>query len=48
MNYKFTYTHKVDRAVEILGYVDANYGRDLDTQRLTSGYVFMLAEGAVS
>ena len=30
------------------GYIDLDYARDLDKQRSTSGYVFMLAGGVVS
>ena len=34
--------------VETVGFVDSDYGSDLDTRRSTTGYVFMLAGGAIS
>ena len=37
---------KRDASVE--GYTDADYARDLDKRRSTSGYIFMFAGGAVS
>ncbi|KAM7502462.1 hypothetical protein LguiB_001366 [Lonicera macranthoides] len=33
---------------ELLGYTDSDYARDADDSRSTSGYVFMLSNGAVS
>lgn len=32
----------------LLGYSDADYAGDLDTRRSTSGYLFMLSNGAVT
>ena len=34
--------------LSVKGYTDLDYGGDLDKWRSTSGYVFMLARGAVS
>ena len=34
--------------IKPVGYVDADFGGDLDTQRSTGGYVFTMAGGAVS
>jgi hypothetical protein len=34
--------------LELSGYVDANYARDIDTRRLTTGYVFTLGGGAIA
>jgi hypothetical protein len=33
--------------LSVVGYVDADYARDLDDRRLTTGYVFTLAEGPI-
>jgi len=38
----------LDRVVDIHGFVDANWARDLDQRRYTSGYVFNLFGGTVS
>jgi hypothetical protein len=37
-----------DKVLEIHGFVDANWDRDLDCRRSTSGYVFNLFSGAIS
>ena len=37
-----------NRLVSIQGYVDANWVRDIDKRRSTSGYVFMENGGAIS
>ena len=33
---------------EIIGYADSDYAGDLATRKSTSGYVFLIADGAVS
>jgi hypothetical protein len=33
---------------EVLGYCDANWGGDLEDRRSTTGFVFMIGEGAIS
>eukprot|EP00253_Pinus_taeda_P016903 PITA_16903 len=38
----------LDRVLDIRGFVDAEWARDLDQRRSTSGYVFNLFRGAVS
>jgi hypothetical protein len=38
---------RLDRVVDIHGFVDANWARDLDHRRSTSGYVFNLFGGAI-
>jgi len=38
----------LDRVLDIHGFVDADWARDLDQRRTTSGYVFNLFGGAVS
>ena len=38
----------LDRVLDIHGFVDADWARDLDQRRSTSGYVFNLFGGAVS
>jgi hypothetical protein len=37
----------LDRVVDIHGFVDADWARDLDRRRSTSGYVFNLIGGAI-
>jgi hypothetical protein len=37
-----------NRVLNVPGFVDANWARDLDRQRSTSGYVFNLFGGEVS
>ena len=48
LDYKLTYSGQPDKDIKPVGFVDADYGGDLDSRRLTSGYVFMMAGGAVS
>ena len=39
---------RLDRVLDIHGFVVADWARDLDQRRSTSGYVFNLFRGAVS
>jgi hypothetical protein len=39
---------RLDKVVDIHGFVDADWARDLDHRRSTSGYVFNLFGGAIS
>eukprot|EP00253_Pinus_taeda_P026809 PITA_26809 len=39
---------RLDRVLDIHGFIDADYAGDLDQRRSTSGYVFNLLGGAVS
>jgi hypothetical protein len=39
---------RLDRVLEIHGFVDAYWARDMDPRRYTSGYVFNLFEGEIS
>ena len=41
-------TYKRSDQLEITGYSDSDFARCLDSLRSTSGYIFMLAGGAVS
>ncbi|KAL3613382.1 hypothetical protein CASFOL_042795 [Castilleja foliolosa] len=41
-------TYKKSDQLEIIGYSDSDYGGCLDTNRSTSGYIFLLAGGAIS
>ena len=38
----------LDRVLDIYGFVDADWARDLDQRRYTSGYVFNLFRGIVN
>ena len=40
--------YKQDDDLEVIGYSDSNYVGYTDTRKSTSGYVFMLAGGAIS
>ncbi|KAK2987966.1 hypothetical protein RJ640_011229 [Escallonia rubra] len=44
----FMLTYRKSDNVEVIGYSDFDYAGCVDTLKSTSGYVFMLAEGAVS
>ena len=46
LEYRITYQYGAD--LKPVGYVDADYGGDLDTHCSTGGYVFTMAGGAVS
>jgi hypothetical protein len=39
---------RLDKVVDIHGFVDADWAGDLDRRRSTSGYVFNLFGGAIS
>ncbi|RVW53401.1 Retrovirus-related Pol polyprotein from transposon TNT 1-94 [Vitis vinifera] len=41
-------TYKISEQLEIVGYSNSNYGGCLDSLKSTSGFVFMLANGAIS
>jgi hypothetical protein len=45
-----TYTYKPDDATHLypVGYSDSDWGSDIETRRSTTGYVYMMAGGAVS
>lgn len=45
--YRITYSKDFRGQGKPIGYVDVDYGGDLDTWRSTSGYVFLMAGGAV-
>jgi hypothetical protein len=40
--------YKRTENLEVVGYSDADFADCVDTKRLTSGYVFTLANGAIS
>ena len=44
--YMLTYRRSDD--LEVIGYSDSDYAGCLDSQRSTSGYIFMLVGGAFS
>lgn len=48
LNYRIPYSRDLGGSTKPIGYVDADYGGDLDTRRSTSGYVFLMAGGPVS
>ena len=45
MEYMLTY--KRTDHLEVIGYADADYGACLDSRKSTSGYIFLLAGGAI-
>ena len=45
-DYKLTY--KRSEQLEVVGYSDSDYGGCLDSLKSTSGFVFMLENGAIS
>lgn len=47
-DYMLVYRRVEDEELKVQGYVDASYKSDLDDLKSISGYVFMLAKGAVS
>ena len=46
MSYMLTY--KRSKQLEVIGYSDSDYGGCLDSLKSTSGFVFMLVNGAIS
>lgn len=48
LDYQITYHRGTDGGLKPYGYVDSDYAGDTDTRRSTSGFVFMMAGGAVS
>ena len=44
----FMLTYRRYDHLEIMGYFDSDFAGYLDNRRSTSGYIFMLARGAVS
>ena len=45
---EYVLTYKKTENLEVVGYSDTNFAGCVDTKKLTSGYVFMLANGAIS
>ena len=45
-NYMLTY-RKLEE-LEIIGYLDSDFSRCIDSKKSTSGYIYLLAEGAIS
>ena len=41
-------TYKIFEQLEVVGYSDSDYGGCLDILKSTSGFVFMLENGAIS
>ena len=41
-------TYKRSEQLEVVNYLDSNYGGCLDSLKSISGFVFMLANGAIS
>ncbi|KNZ81205.1 Copia protein [Termitomyces sp. J132] len=48
LDYKIVYSKELGGSIKPTGYVDSDYGGDLDTRRSTTGYVFLMAGGPVS
>ncbi|XP_060190804.1 secreted RxLR effector protein 161-like [Lycium barbarum] len=44
----YTLCYHGDKDLRLVGYSDADHGGDLDERKSTSGYVFLLSDGAVS
>ena len=40
-------TYKISEQLEVVGYSDSDYGGCLNSLKSTSGFVFMLANGAI-
>ena len=48
VDYGLLFDAKSFNAKSLIGYVDADYGQDLDSRRSTTGYVFTLGGGCIS
>jgi hypothetical protein len=48
LGYGIIYKHVIDEKLELVGWSDSDYARDLDDRKSTSGYVFMLGTNAIS
>lgn len=48
LDYRITYSRSLGESIKPTGYVDADFGGDLDTRRSTSGYIYMMSGGPVS
>lgn len=48
LKYKLTYSRQQDKDIKPVGFVNADYGGDVDSRKLTSEYVFIMAGDAVS
>ncbi|KAF7345159.1 Retrovirus-related Pol polyprotein from transposon TNT 1-94 [Mycena sanguinolenta] len=48
LDYKITYRRGGGSGIKPIGWVDSDYGSDLETRRSTSGEVFMMSGGPVS
>ena len=46
INYSLFYARNVD--VDVFGYTNVDYARDMDKRMSTSGYVFIFTRGVVS
>ena len=47
-DFGLVFDSKLHNAKSVIGYVDADYGQDLDGKKSTIGYVFTLGEGCIS
>lgn len=48
LNYGLFFDNLLDNAKSLFGYVDADYGQDIDKRISTTGYVFTLDGGSIS
>ena len=48
VDYGLLFDAKSLNAISLIGYVDADYGQDLDGRKSTTGYVFTLGGGCIS
>ena len=48
INYKITYIINNILSNYLIGYLDADYIRDINTAKSTSGYIFFIANGPIS
>ena len=47
-NLGLMFNARLNNAKALIGYVDADYGQDLDGRKSTTGYVFSLGGGCIS